>query len=102
MPTNTAVRSDLKRCWQLAAIVFALCLMAWAKNESLPELKAKADAAHGSEQAKLCLRYAEAELEYADQLFTKGDVEQAQAAMSNVMDCVRKGAGAAKSSGKRL
>lgn len=92
----------MRNWWQASLIVLSLCLLASAKNENLPELKAKADAAHGGEQAKLCLQYAEAELEVADQLFTKGNVDQAQAAVSSVMDCVRKGAEAARSSGKRL
>lgn len=92
----------MRSWWQALLIVLAVCLMAAAKNESLPELKAKADAAHGGEQAKLCLQYAEAELEFANQLYTKGDVEQAQAAIASVMDCARKGADAARSSGKRL
>jgi hypothetical protein len=92
----------MRNGWLASLILFSLCLLASAKNENLPELKAKADAAHGGEQAKLCLQYAEGELEVADQLFTSGDVEQAQTAISNVMDCLRKGAGAARSSGKRL
>jgi hypothetical protein len=92
----------MRTWWRASLIVLSLCLLAPAKDEALPELKAKADAAHGGEQAKLCLRYAHAELEFANQLFTKGDVEQAQSAVSNVMDCARKGADAARSSGKRL
>ena len=92
----------MRTWWQASLILLALCLIAPAKNQSLPELKAKADAAHGGEQAKLCLQYSEAELEFANQLYTKGDVEQAQAAVANVMDCAHKGAEAARSSGKRL
>ena len=102
MPSSTALRSDMRTWWQAALIIVSLCLFASAKDESLPELKAKADAAHGGDQAKLCLRYARAELEYANQLFTKGDVEQAQAAISSVMDYVHKSALAATASGKRL
>jgi len=63
---------------------------------------ARADHASGAEEAKLCVEYAQAELEYANDWFTKGDVDQAQSAISSVMEYVRKGTDAAKSSGKRL
>jgi len=49
-----------------AAIVFLLTGMALAANESLPALKTRADAAHGGEQAKLCLEYAHRLLEDAN------------------------------------
>ena len=86
----------------LVLLLFAVPALLAAKQQDLPELKARADAAHGGEQAKLCLQYAHAELEYANDLFTKGDVETAQAAVTSVMDCVRKGTQAATTSGKRL
>ncbi len=76
--------------------------LACAKTESLAELKTRADNAHGGEEAKLCIEYAHAELEYANDLFTKGDVDQAQSAVATVMEYVRKGTSAATSSGKRL
>lgn len=83
-------------------MVLLLCCFALSKSESLDELKTRADNAHGGDQAKLCVEYAQAELEYANDLFTKGDVDQAQSAVNSVMDYVRKGSDAAKSSGKRL
>lgn len=79
-----------------------LCCALQAKNLSLEEMRAHADNAHGGEQAKLCIEYAHAELEHANYLFAKGDVEQAQAGVSSVMEYVEKGVQAAKSSGKRL
>ncbi len=88
--------------WQIPAMVLLLCCFALSKSESLDELKTRADNAHGGDQAKLCVEYAQAELEYANDLFTKGDVDQAQSAVNSVMDYVRKGSDAAKSSGKRL
>jgi hypothetical protein len=89
------------RC-QIALFVLLLASLAFGKAESLEELKSHADTAHGGDQARYCIEYAHAELEHANDLFTKGDVDQAQAAVNEVMDYVRKGAGAAKSSGKRL
>lgn len=88
--------------WQIPVWTLLLCCFAFAKTESLEDLKSRADNSHGGEQAKVCVEYAQAELEHANALFTEGDVDKAQAAVNEVMDYVRKGADAAKSSGKRL
>jgi len=88
--------------WQIPLVVLLLCCCAFAKNESPAELKARADNSHGGEEAKLCIEYAHAELEYANDLFIKGQVDEAQAAVKSVMEYVRKGSDAARSSGKRL
>ena len=85
-----------------AAIVLLFSTMARAATDSLPALKAKADAAHGGEQAKLCLEYAHLQLEDANALFTKGDVEKAQSEVVEVVDYARKGAEAASDSGKHV
>jgi len=66
------------------------------------ELKARADAAHGGQRAKLCLEYARMELEDSNALFTKGEVDKAQAGIREVVEYSRKGANAASSSGKQL
>ncbi len=88
--------------WQIPAVVLLLCCFGFSKSESLADLKTRADNAHGADQAKLCIEYAHAELENANELYTKGDVDQAQAAVNSVMEYVRKGAESAESSGKRL
>ena len=85
-----------------AAIVFLLTGMALAANESLPALKTRADAAHGGEQAKLCLEYAHRLLEDANVLFTNGDVDKAQGEVAEVVEYSRKAADAASTSGKHL
>jgi tetratricopeptide (TPR) repeat protein len=87
---------------QGAAIVFLLTSMMLAANETLPELKARADAAHGGEQAKLCLEYAHRLLEDANVLFTNGDVDKAQGEVAEVVEYSRKAADAASTSGKHL
>ncbi len=88
--------------WQIPVLALLLCSLGLAKIENLADLKTRADNAHGGEEAKLCVEYAQAELEHANDLFTRGDVDQAQAAVGSVMDYVRKGTTAAKLSGKRL
>ncbi len=85
-----------------AAIVFLLTSMALAADESLVKLKARADAAHDGKQAKLCLEYARRELEDANTLYTKGDVNKAQGEVGEVVEYAHKAADAASSSGKHL
>jgi hypothetical protein len=70
--------------------------------QTATELKSKADAAHGGEQAKLCLEYAHMELENSNMLFTDGQVDKAQSEIREVVDYARKGADAATASGKQL
>jgi hypothetical protein len=92
------MRSQL-RC---AAIVLVLSSLALAGNETASQLKARADAAHGGEQAKLCLEYARRQLEDANTLFTDGQVDKAQSEVLEAVDYARKAADAAASSGKQL
>jgi len=77
-------------------------LLAQAGSETLPELKARADAAHGGERAALSIEYAHKELEEANSLYTQGDVEKAEAAIREVLTYSGQAAAAASSSGKRL
>lgn len=84
-----------------ALLVIAVVISASAA-ENAAELKAKADAAHGGEQAKLCLEYARVQLENSNQLFTDGDADKGQAEIREVVDYARKAADAAASSGKHL
>lgn len=66
------------------------------------ELKTRADAAHGGEQAKLCLEYAHVQLEVANTLFNNGDADKGQADIAEVVEYSRKAADAASTSGKHL
>lgn len=86
---------------QTLAVLLVLTGMALASSESIADLKAKADAAHGGEQAKLCLEYAHRLLQEANDQFTKGDVDKAQAEIREIVEYAHKGADAATSSGKR-
>jgi len=87
---------------QCATILLAMTGLAVAGTQTADELKARADAAHGAEQAKLCLEYARLELESSNALFTDGQVDKAQAQIQEVVAYSRKGADAASSSGKQL
>ncbi len=84
------------------AVLLMLGGITLAGAETAAQLKTRADAAHGGEQAKLCLEYARLQLENSNALFTDGQVEKAQAEIKEVVEYARKGAVAASSSGKQL
>ncbi len=85
-----------------ASLLLALSGLALAGTQPADELKAKADAAHGAEQVKLCLEYARMQLESSNALFTEGQVDKAQAEIQEVVAYARKAADAASTSGKQL
>jgi hypothetical protein len=85
----------------LVLMVLAAVLGATGE-ETAAQLKARADAAHGGDQVKLCLQYAHIQLEAANKLFTDGDADQAQADILEVVDYSRKAADAATAQGKHL
>ena len=85
-----------------ATLLLALAGIVVAGTQTAEELKARADAAHGGEQAKLCLEYARLELESSNALFTDGQVDKAQSEIQEVVTYSRKGADAASSSGRQL
>ena len=87
---------------QCAIVLLAVTGTALAGTQATDELKAKADAAHGGEQAKLCIEYARMELESSNALFTNGDVDKAQAGIQEVVAYSRKAADAASASGRQL
>ena len=84
-------------------VVLVLVLsLAGPASETTPELKARADAAHGGERAALSMEYAHRELEEANNFYNQGDVEKAEAAVQEVLTYAQQAATAAATSGKRL
>ena len=84
---------------------FVLCLFLFSllvQAGEQPDLKARADAAQGSERVVLCLEYAHRELEQSNTLYTDGDVEKAEAAIQEVVTYSRKATETATGSNKRL
>ncbi len=73
-----------------------------ASDQSVADLKSRADAAQGSERVNLSLEYAQRELEEANNLYTQGDVDKAAAEINEVIAYSRQAADAASASGKRL
>jgi hypothetical protein len=84
------------------ACVLICITLARAGQQTAPDLKTKADAAQGSERIGLSLDYAHHELEHANTLYTEGDIEKAEAAMSEVMTYSQRAADTAMQTNKRL
>jgi hypothetical protein len=83
-------------------LVLALAGASVGSELSTAELKARADASTGAEQAKLCLEYAQRQLTDANTQFNQGDVEKGMAEIREVVEYAHKAANAASASGKHL
>lgn len=82
----------------LTLVLSALPLSA---GDSLSDLRKRADAAHGSNCASLCLQAAQALVEESHELFGKGDAAAAQLSVKDAMDYARRGTDASLASKKR-
>jgi len=71
-------------------------------GETLAELKTKAETASGGDQAKLCVRVVQEEVELANQHFTEGKVDEGHAAVRDAVAYAAKARDAARASRKRL
>jgi hypothetical protein len=84
-------------------LCFVLCAASFAAaQQELANLKSRADAAQGNERINLSLEYSHQELEYANKLYTDGDVEKAEAAIIDTMTYINRAAEAAIKTNKRL
>jgi hypothetical protein len=87
----------------ITAILLATALSVFAsKPESLQDLIARADAAKVDDRPALYVEIAERQLKTADDSFTTGKVENAQAAVKDVVTYSEKAHDAAIQSGKKL
>lgn len=93
----------MRKIVPVAALLFLLNAFAQVNSQSAAAaLKARADAAQGGERANLSLEYAHHQLEEANNLYTQGDVEKAEANIQEVLAYCHQSADAASTSGKRL
>jgi len=79
-----------------------LSMLASATQPPAADLKAKADAAQGSERIGPSLEYAHQQLEYANTLYTDGDVEKGEAAVNESLTYAKRAADASAAANKRL
>jgi uncharacterized tellurite resistance protein B-like protein len=92
------------RLWiTIVAVLLGISFPAFAyKTETLQELMARADSARVEDRPALCVEIAERQLKSADELYTAGKVEDAQAALKDVVTYSEKAHDAAIQSGKKL
>jgi hypothetical protein len=87
----------------IAAVLLVTSLLAFAsKAETLQELIARADSARLEDRPALYVDIAERQLKSADELYTAGKVEDAQAALKDVVTYSEKAHDASIQSGKKL
>ena len=80
----------------------AVAAMAAAREQTLQELIARANAAPLKEQPSLYIDVAERQLKSADELYSEGKVDDARAAIADVVTYSQKAHDAAVQSGKKL
>jgi polyhydroxyalkanoate synthesis regulator phasin len=88
---------------RIVAVLLATSFLAFGyKTETLQELIAREEAAKVEDRPALCAEIAERQLKAADELFTAGKVEEAQAAVKDIVTYSEKAHDAAIQSGKKL
>lgn len=91
------------RRWAILLVLLAIAVPALArKEESLDELLKRAESAKLQDQPKLYIEAARRQLKAADELYTAGNVDQAHAAVEELVNYSDKAANAATQSGKKL
>lgn len=90
---------------RLAIAVFLVALASAygdAKDETVAELKSRVDGARVEDRADLCMQIARQQLRNADKLFNDGSVEQANAAVDDIVVYSEKARDAATQTKKHL
>ena len=87
-----------------ALLLATAAILSWGSHKDAPleELKARAESAKPDERATLCIQIAERQVEAADKFYTDGNLDQAQAAIRDVVTYSKKGAEAASQTGHKL
>jgi len=73
-----------------------------ARDESVDELKARVEGARLEDRPELCMRVAQHQLRVADKLYTDGQIDQAHAAVDDIVTYSEKARDAALQTKKRL
>lgn len=93
----------MKRTWAIALVVLIACgLLGARKDETLDELKARAEAARLEDRPPLYTQMAHLQLEAADKLYSEGRVDEARAAVDDVVRYSDQARDAAMKTGKQL
>jgi hypothetical protein len=90
------------RRYALTVLLLALASYGAAKNESVDELKVRVESARAEDRPELCIRIAQHQLHNADKLYTDGQVDQAHAAVEDIVSYSEKARDAATQTKKHL
>jgi hypothetical protein len=83
-------------------IPLALIVCATAKDETVDQLKARVESARPEDRPPLCIEIAHLQLRNADQLYNDGQVEQARAAVDDIVTYSEKASVSASQTKKHL
>jgi hypothetical protein len=83
-------------------ITFTLNLCAVAKDETVDELKSRFESARPEDRTELAIRIAQHQLRDADKLYSDGNVDQASAAVDDIVTYSEKARDAATQTKKHL
>jgi len=83
-------------------LVVASSSAAFARDETIDQLKARVESAAPKERVSLALRVAELQTSAADKLYADGKNDEARAAVKDVVSYTEKAGDAATQSGKKL
>src|SRR5215467_9552407 len=83
-------------------LVVASSSAAFARDETIGQLKARVESAAPKERVSLALRVAELQTSAADKLYADGKNDEARAAVKDVVSYTEKAGDAATQSGKKL
>ncbi len=101
--TMTEEAMTAMRRLALTMLVLALASAGWAaKDEAVEQLKARVESARPEDRPELCIRIAQQQLRNADKLYTDGEVEQARAAVDDIVTYSEKARDASLQTKKRL
>lgn len=91
------------RIWGTISLLLLASLTTVARKEdSIDDLKARIASASPEQRIGLCLEIAERQLAAADKLYNEGNVDQARAAVNDIVAYSEKARDAANQSGKKL
>jgi hypothetical protein len=85
----------------LSVMVGSTILVA-AREETLDELKARAESADLKDRASLCVKIADRQLRNADNFYSQGKIDQARAAVNDIVTYTEQARDSAIQSRKRL
>jgi soluble cytochrome b562 len=83
-------------------MVLAICTSAFSAKETVEQLKARLPRANEGQRIDICLQIARQQLDNADKLYSDGKVDQAQAAVTDIVTYLEQAGETASKTGKKV